>query len=287
MRVAGTPRPWCEKGGSRRDIGSGGYRGTSGLYRDGYEAVRVFLRCGKSYRGKILFGRETDTRDIWGSVTKTGETAQVTEFALQEILCHFTGEITQIPPAFSAIKKDGVPLYKLARQGKTVEAAPRQVFVYEIELEAFSAREFDGSILPEATLRVTCSKGTYIRSLFHDIGKALNTAACMSELERTSYGPLQVENAFPPAALAEHPEAILPPEYILQNYPCAELSEKQARAYLEGKPVKVSDILPGEKQPDWPLPEPDGIRVRLNGQLFALAHLRGNVLRPWKFLGGI
>lgn len=249
--------------------------------------AEFFLRCTKSYRGKILFGRETDTRDIWGKITRRENTARVTESALKEMISGFTGEITQIPPAFSAIKKDGVPLYKLARQGKAAEAEPRQVSIYEIRVEAFSVREFDGDILPEATIWVKCSKGTYIRSLFHDIGKALDTAACMSELERTSYGPLRAEDSLSLESLAKCPEEIFSPEYILKNYPCVELNEKQAEAYLQGKPVSVSDILPGETRPEWPLPEPGGIRVRLHGRLFALAHLQGDILKPWKFLGGI
>lgn len=246
-----------------------------------------FLHCDKSYRGKILFGRETDTRDIWGKITGRADTAFVTESSLNTVLSHFTGEITQIPPAFSAIKKDGVPLYKLARQGKAAEAEPRQVCIYEIETEAFSVREFDGDILPEATIRVTCSKGTYIRSLFHDIGRALGTVACMSELERISYGPMRVEDSISLAELAEHPEASFSPEYILKNYPYTELNEIQARAYLQGKPVRVSQILPGDGLSDWPAPEPEVLRVRLNGQLFALAHIQGGILKPWKFLGGI
>ena len=159
--------------------------------------------------------------------------------------------------------------------------------MYALVLEAFSEREFDGAILPEATLRISCSKGTYVRSLFHDIGKAMGTAACMSELERISYGPLRAKNAVSPEALADRPEAILPSEYILKNYPCAELNEAQAKAYLQGKNVTVSRIQPGEACPDWPMPGPSCVRVRLNGQLFALAHLQGDVLRPWKYLGGL
>jgi tRNA pseudouridine55 synthase len=144
----------------------------------------------KVYQGIIALGAETDTLDGTGRVIRRVEQPEVTLASLSEAVARFTGRIEQIPPVFSAIKRDGVPLYKLARRGDEVEPpAPRQVEIHELTLEA------DG--LSTLRFTVSCSTGTYIRSLARDLGLALGTVAHLSELRRLRSGNFNLEQAFP------------------------------------------------------------------------------------------
>ena len=132
----------------------------------------------KSYTADFRLGLRTDTLDIWGSVTETREAA-VTKEAVQQALEAFRGEISQVPPMYSALKKDGKRLYDLARQGIEIEREPRKITVYSLTLDAFDEEKQEG------TLTVSCSKGTYIRTLIDDLGSALGTGAVMTALRRT------------------------------------------------------------------------------------------------------
>ena len=132
----------------------------------------------KSYTADFKLGLRTDTLDIWGSVIETRE-ASVTKEAVQQALEAFRGEISQVPPMYSALKKDGKRLYDLARQGIEIEREPRKITVYSLTLDAFDEEKQEGS------LTVSCSKGTYIRTLTDDLGRALGTGAVMTALRRT------------------------------------------------------------------------------------------------------
>lgn len=132
----------------------------------------------KSYTADFKLGLRTDTLDIWGSVIETRE-ASVTKEAVQQALEAFRGEICQVPPMYSALKKDGKRLYDLARQGIEIEREPRKITVYSLTLDAFDEEKQEG------TLTVSCSKGTYIRTLTDDLGRALGTGAVMTALRRT------------------------------------------------------------------------------------------------------
>lgn len=132
----------------------------------------------KSYTADFKLGLRTDTLDIWGSVIETREAA-VTKEAVQQALETFRGEISQVPPMYSALKKDGKRLYDLARQGIEIEREPRKITVYSLTLDAFDEEKQEG------TLTVSCSKGTYIRTLTDDLGSALSTGAVMTALRRT------------------------------------------------------------------------------------------------------
>ncbi|MEE0708871.1 MAG: tRNA pseudouridine(55) synthase TruB [Gemmiger sp.] len=139
----------------------------------------------KTYEATLRFGMRTDTGDVTGTVL---ETAPVTigEAQLQEILPRFTGELMQLPPMYSAVKINGQPLYKAARKGQTVERTPRPITVYSID--------YLGNPAPgDYTLRVSCSKGTYIRVLAEDIGTALGVPATLAALRRTRAGVFSIE----------------------------------------------------------------------------------------------
>ncbi len=150
----------------------------------------LFTAGRKGYIGTLRFGLCTDTGDITGQVL--GEQAGMpTEEEFRAILPQFLGAIEQRPPAYSAIKVNGVPLYKLARAGKEVEIPTRTVEIHRLELLSFDAEK------KEAVLEVECSKGTYIRSLFMDMAEALGYLGTMSALRRTKSGRFSLENAIP------------------------------------------------------------------------------------------
>ena len=144
------------------------------------------LEGDKCYEATLTFGENTDSYDSTGQVTESGGRIPERE-EIESILPQFVGKQMQIPPMFSALKRDGVALYKLARQGKSVDLPPREIEIYSLKLMEYN----DG----EARLAVHCSKGTYIRSLCKDIAKALGTYGCMSALRRTATCGFSIENA--------------------------------------------------------------------------------------------
>ena len=140
-------------------------------------AVEFAAEREKEYRAGLRLGVVTDTQDVTGTVLETNPIS-VTREQLEAVLNQFRGPIQQIPPMYSAIKKDGKKLYELARRGQEVERQPRPITIYELELmDQLSPTEF--------TLRVLCSKGTYVRTLCHDIGQALGCGGTLSSLRRT------------------------------------------------------------------------------------------------------
>ena len=141
----------------------------------------------KSYRAEIELGVSTDSYDAEGAVTGRNDASGIGRDSLEDCLKRFRGDITQTPPVYSALKQHGQPLYKLARQGQAVEVESRPTSIYRLELTAYNP--------PFLTLDVECSKGTYIRSLAHDIGAGLGCGAHLSGLIRTSYGPFNLKEA--------------------------------------------------------------------------------------------
>ncbi|MEE1961305.1 tRNA pseudouridine(55) synthase TruB [Allomuricauda taeanensis] len=149
----------------------------------------------KEYTGTFTLGATTPSYDLETEVDQTFPTEHITETAIKESANQFLGEIAQVPPVFSALKKDGKRLYELAREGKEVDIKPRKITLLEFEITRIA--------LPEVDFRVVCSKGTYIRSLAHDFGKALGSGAHLSALRRTKIGDFNVDNATSPLAFKE------------------------------------------------------------------------------------
>lgn len=141
----------------------------------------------KEYTGTFTLGATTPSYDMETEVDKTFETSHITEEDIYTATAGFIGDIQQIPPVFSALKKDGKRLYEFARNGEEVEIKSRQVSITEFEITHID--------LPKVHFRVVCSKGTYIRSLAYDFGKYLHTGAYLSELRRTKIGRFYVEDA--------------------------------------------------------------------------------------------
>lgn len=144
----------------------------------------------KEYTGTITVGATTPSYDLETEVDATFPSEHITSELIQETVKQFVGEIDQKPPVFSAIKKDGKRLYEHARAGEEVEIAARKTTIYEFEITKFD--------MPKIEFRVVCSKGTYIRSLAFDFGKALNSGAHLSALRRTKIGDFSVENGISP-----------------------------------------------------------------------------------------
>lgn len=141
----------------------------------------------KEYTGTFYIGATTPSYDLETEIDYTFPTSHITDALIHETILQFLGEIDQKPPIFSAIKKEGIRLYEHARAGETVEIASRKTTIHEFEITRIA--------LPEIDFRVVCSKGTYIRSLAFDFGKALNSGAHLIALRRTKIGDYDVKNA--------------------------------------------------------------------------------------------
>ena len=151
----------------------------------------------KTYEAVMRLGVVTDTQDMTGTILSQTEQISVTEKEVKEAAESFLGEQLQIPPMFSALKVNGKKLYELAREGKTVERKPRPVHFYQIEILEIN--------LPLVRYRVVCSKGTYIRTLCHDMGEKLGCGAAMESLVRTKVGKFELKDAI---TLAQAEEAV-------------------------------------------------------------------------------
>ena len=167
------------------------------------KVARYLLVEHKAYEGTIRLGTATDTLDRTGTPIDTAPVPAVAQAALDAVAARFTGRQQQVPPMYSALKRDGVPLYELARRGLEVERAPREVTIERLELVLRAADRID--------FRVACSKGTYVRVLAADVGRALETRAHLERLRRTRVGAFRVEDATAvDVLLALAPAAALP-----------------------------------------------------------------------------
>ncbi len=141
----------------------------------------------KAYTGTARLGTVTDSQDIDGNIIQTNAFGHISEADIEKILPEFRGQIKQLPPMFSATKVKGKKLYELARKGKEIERAPKDVTVYELEMLSYMA--------PDIEFKLDCSRGTYVRTVFHDIGTRLGCGAHLQSLRRTAVGPFRVEKA--------------------------------------------------------------------------------------------
>ena len=154
---------------------------------EGTKISDIFLRAPKSYRGVVTLGVATDSQDSTGVVVKTRPVPPLGDGELRVLEQRFSGELQQTPPMFSALKRDGVRLYKLARQGKEVPRQPRTIQIDSIRLRQLNCTE--------VSIEVTCSRGTYVRTLAADLGEALGCGAHLKSLRRIACGHLRIERA--------------------------------------------------------------------------------------------
>lgn len=234
----------------------------------------------KTYEAILLLGQETDTQDTSGRVLSSAPVT-VSEEAVREAVLSFLGSYEQIPPMYSALKVNGKKLYELAREGKEVERKARKVQIHEISIQWIR--------LPEVCFTVTCSSGTYIRTLCYDIGRLLGCGGCMKRLLRTRVSQFelkdslrlsQVEAAVKEGSLAEY---LIPVERVLEAYPAVIMKAKADRLLYNGNPFSRSDTeREGEK------PEESGrFRVYDSQERFqGIYRYEAGLYRPVKmFLG--
>ncbi|UCV09871.1 tRNA pseudouridine(55) synthase TruB [Dechloromonas denitrificans] len=200
------------------------------------------LDADKTYEAIVKLGITTDSGDAEGVVVASAP-VNVSENDISRVLPQFTGDIQQIPPMHSALKRNGRPLYELARQGIEVEREPRAVTIYTID-----CLDFSGDSL---TLRVACSKGTYIRVLAADIGQALGCGAHLTGLRRTMVGDLDLANAVTLAELealdeAERAGRLQPVDALLLSLPVMTVEGEAAERFRHGNPVDLPDGLAGK-----------------------------------------
>jgi tRNA pseudouridine55 synthase len=209
----------------------------------------------KEYIMTAKLGESTDTYDSEGRVIKK---FQISNFKFQieeikEIIQRFTGEIEQVPPMYSAIKVSGEPLYKLARKGIEIERKPRKVIIDSIEILSFES--------PLLTLRVSCSKGTYMRSLCNDIGNALGVGAHMVELVRTRIGQFSLENSAKISELPHKTASLYPIDSALKHLSEIILEGDSLKRAKNGNPITYtpdSPIHPSTHSPFIRLKDPEG-----------------------------
>lgn len=189
----------------------------------------LMLDADKRYTATVRLGVATDTDDITGTVINNGE-VNVTSEQLNNAVSHFTGEIMQRPPAYSALKKDGVRLYTLARRGETVEVPERRVTVFSADVVSYINEK------NEFAVNFHVSKGTYIRSLARDIGEFLGCGACLSSLCRTYTGGFSLSQCVSPEALTERniSEYILSEEKAVEYLKEVQVTKKQAVRFSNG-----------------------------------------------------
>lgn len=206
------------------------------------KACDILPNQDKTYQATVVFGKATDTLDIWGKPLQDYPEQHVTEAALRAILPEFLGDITQLPPMYSAVSVNGKRLYELARKGETVEHPTRTVHIDAITLDAFDETQ------QTATLTVSCGKGTYIRTLLSDIGQRLGGDAVMTALTRTAACgyPLQdcltfeqVAAAMADGTLEEH---LLPTDSLFSSYPKLRLNAAQERMFCNGVKLDLNRL---------------------------------------------
>jgi len=192
------------------------------------------LDADKKYQARLRFGIQTDTGDAQGQVIAEKSTAEVTDNAMAKslidgILPQFMGEIEQVPPMYSALKRDGKPLYEYARAGVEIERESRRITIYSITVLDVS--------WPEIALEVHCSKGTYIRVLAEDIGHALGCGAHLIGLRRTMVGHLSLDRALTLDGICDMAPQVLPVDALLQSLPELTVDDHQAKRLEMGQRV--------------------------------------------------
>ena len=197
----------------------------------------------KAYTGTIALGSATDTLDFTGRVIETAAVATLDRARLDEVTRSFIGEIDQIPPMYSALKRGGVPLYELARRGEDVDLPARRVRIAALSLVATSQNTLE--------IAVRCSKGTYVRSLARDIARRLGTVGHLASLRRTAFGAFQVSRAVPLAEIgACGALPLLPPREAMGGVRELEVDDRMATAIRRGQQASLQRLSPPGRSGD-------------------------------------
>ena len=240
--------------------------------------VEYLVDATKAYEATIELGVATDTYDGEGDVTARADASGVSREQVEAALEAFRGDFLQVPPAYSALKRDGVPLYKRARRGETVELEPRPVRVYQLYITQWEP--------PSLSLHVECAKGFYVRSLAHDLGVTLGAGGMLSGLRRSRVGAFRVEDAVGLEELRADFEAgdwqrhLFAPDEVLLHWRAAILREENAARLRNGQHVRFEPV----GKPD----EGDGLcrAYSTDGNFLGIARVsEGEALVPEKMFG--
>lgn len=244
------------------------------LIGKGTRIAEFLVEWDKEYRAVLRLGESTDTQDATGTLLQTRSTKAITETDIRQAFSHFQGPIRQMPPMYSAVKVGGVPLYKAARAGRTVVRHEREVTIRELEILGIAG--------DDVSLRVVCSKGTYIRTLCADIGERLGVGGHLLSLERTRVGLFSIREALSLHVVQDKVEngrledVMLSLDQALQAFPVVVVTEEQAQHTLHGVAVPYhSRCIIGDE--DFELASSgDVVRIKSrDGRLLALASTPG------------
>jgi tRNA pseudouridine55 synthase len=239
------------------------------------KTVAYIMDAPKAYVFTLRLGEARDTDDAAGEVIARSE-SRPSDGEIRAALPRFVGTIQQVPPRFAAVKVQGERAYDIARRGETVELAPREVRVDELELTGRIDRD-------HAEFRMRCGKGAYVRGVARDLGQALGCCAHVAALRRTEVGAFRVEDAVSLEALARIveddtlPQVLVPVTTALAGIPALAVTEPQALRLRAGQPVRVAPAFLGEVAIEQPAAT---VRVMRVGELIALARLEGTELSP-------
>lgn len=230
-----------------------------------------FISLDKIYEGRMRLGIVTDSHDIDGNVIKENEVKNITKKEVKRFLSEFIGDIEQIPPMISAIRIGGKRLYKMAREGLEIERKPRKVKIYEFTLLDMK--------LPDIWFRVACSRGTYVRTLCHDLGERMGCGATLIELKRTQVGNYKLENAIPLNSLTTKEEIqknLIPIEKAL-DLPQIVVNASGEFLFTHGNKIKNENILKIENEGT-----NDLVQVfNQNGVFLGIASLKRTAVGPF------
>jgi tRNA pseudouridine55 synthase len=240
----------------------------------GTRIAEYLVEWDKEYRAVLCLGETTDTQDATGMVLTRQAADGVTAAAIHEAVAQFRGAVDQVPPMYSAVKVSGVPLYKSARAGKTIVREARQVVIHALDVLAIAGRD--------VTLRVVCSKGTYVRTLCADIGTALGVGGHLLTLERCRVGPLTLDRAVTVdevatrQALGRLGADVMSLDQALEQLPTVKVDGPTADRVRHGAPVPLSQLLRAEDASDQTGKPGMPIRIHdADGRLLAIGRYRG------------
>lgn len=225
------------------------------------------MQSTKRYRARLKLGETTDTYDADGEVQITRDASHITRADVEAVLPKFQGDIQQIPPMYSAIKQGGRKLYDMARSGEVVEREPRAVRINALEIVDWSP--------PECTLDVTCSAGTYIRSLAYDLGEMLGVGAHLTGLIRSASGRFSLDDAISLDELLtadDWTRHLIPPQTALADWPTIHLSAEDADHITHGRPIQYINSMP----------QNPAFAYAPDGELIAIVQPDNGLLRPHK-----
>lgn len=241
---------------------------------EGTKAIPFLDEGVKEYRATMVLGSATDTQDCTGRVIREGEWRLLTPSRIEEALGAFVGRQSQLPPMFSAVKRDGVPLYRLARKGHEVEREAREIEVYSLFIASLE--------LPAVTFTVSCSRGTYVRTLAHDVGEVLGCGAHLVALSRTRSGPFTLDRALSLDGLTRRFEAGTADEILLSPYDALShlkahiLNDSGRERVVHGVAPLIGDFVGFD---GGGISVGERVRLVWNGRLLAVAE---GLTDPWR-----